>query len=67
MEEFERKAFASLEFRLKVRLRYTDDTFVIWSHCESKLEEFSKHLNKQSPNIKTTTEKEKDKQLAFLD
>lgn len=67
MEEFERKAVASFDFKPKVWLRYVDDTFVIWSHGERKFEDFSKHLNTQSPNIKLTVEKEKDKQLAFLD
>jgi len=67
MEEFEQNAVSSFTLKPRVWLRYVDDTFVIWSHGEDKLEEFTKHLNTQSPSITLTTEKEQDKQLAFLD
>lgn len=67
MEEFEQRAIASAQFQPKVWLRYVDDVFAVWSHGEDKLDEFTEHINKVSPTIKLTTEKEENHKLAFLD
>jgi hypothetical protein len=67
MEDFEQKTIASACFRPKVWLRYVDDIFAVWSHGETKLDEFTQYLNTISPNIKLTTEKEHNNRLAFLD
>lgn len=48
-------------------LRYVDDTFVLWPHRESWLEEFHWHLNSQHPRIQFTKEMELDNQISFLD
>ena len=48
-------------------LRYVDDTFVIWSYGEDKLEEFHHHLNQRHSQMKFTREMEKDNPISFLD
>ena len=46
--------------------RYVDDIFCLFK-CETDAERFLNFLNWQHPNIKFTIEKEKNKQLPFLD
>ena len=46
--------------------RYVDDIFCLFK-CETDAERFLSFLNRQHPNIKFTIEKEKNKQLPFLD
>src|SRR5436190_22366147 len=67
MEEFERRALALAEFKPKVWWRFVDDTFVVFSHGDVKLNEFLKHLNSISPSIRLTREEEIENRLAFLD
>jgi hypothetical protein len=44
-----------------------DDTNFIWPHRRDSLEEFLKHMNNQSKDIKFTMEIENDKNISFLD
>lgn len=67
MEEFEQKAIETSTLKPKVWLRYVDDTFVVWSHGDDKLNTFTQHLNNISPTIKLTVEKENYNTLPFLD
>ncbi|XP_065656739.1 uncharacterized protein LOC136082089 [Hydra vulgaris] len=46
--------------------RYVDDIIAILN-SEFEAQEFFTHLNKQPKNLKFTTEKEQDNQIAFLD
>jgi hypothetical protein len=48
-------------------LRYIDDTFVVWPHRQSQLQEFLIHLNSLRPSIQFTMETESDNAIAFLD
>ena len=47
------------------RLRYVDNTLVIWPHGESRLEEFHCHLNSQHPQIQFTKEMKSNNQISF--
>ena len=47
METFEEKAV----LRLRMWVKYMDDTFVLWPHEEDELETFHRHLNSQHPSI----------------
>lgn len=67
MEEFEKKALSSAQFKPKIWWRYVDDTFVVFSHGNDKLIEFLGHLNSISPSIRLTMEEEVQNKLAFLD
>ena len=67
MEDFEAKALASARLLPKLWRRYVDDTNVIWSHGQEKLDRFFNHLNCQSSAIKFTMEKEVNGCLPFLD
>lgn len=67
MENLEEKALDTAAFKPKLWLRYVDDTFVIWQHGETHLNNFLDHLNTLHPKIKFTMEVETDNQLPFLD
>jgi hypothetical protein len=67
MEKFEQEVLNTAVHRPTCWFRYVDDTFVIWSHGEQELDFFLDHLNSRNPKIQFTMEKEKQKQLAFLD
>jgi retron-type reverse transcriptase len=45
MEDFEKKAIELATHKPACWFRYVDDTFVIWAHCQAKLEDFLIHLN----------------------
>ena len=66
-ERFENDALTSAIHKPSVRLRYVDDTFVIWSHGREKLDKFLNHINTIHPNIQFTMETEKNRRLSFLD
>ena len=65
LESLEETAIHSAPFKLKLWLRYVNDTFVIWPDGPDRLQ--SQHLNKQHPMIQFTVEEEKYDQLPFLD
>ena len=67
LESLEETAIRSAPLKPKLRVRYVDDTFVIWPHGPDRLRSFHQHLNKQHPKIQFTVEEEKDDQLPFLD
>ena len=67
MEEFEQKALALAQFKPKIWWRYVDDTFVVFPHGDTKLNEFLELLNSISPSIRLTMEREVQNKLAFLD
>ena len=67
MEAFEERALSSSTLTPKLWLRYIDDTFVVWPHGLSSLEEFHSHLNKQHPSIQFTREEESKCKIPFLD
>jgi hypothetical protein len=48
-------------------LRYVDDTFVVWPHGLSRLQDFLSHLNSLRPSIQFTMEIESDSAIAFHD
>ena len=47
--------------------RYVDDTFVIWPHGNTALDEFMEFMNGLCPSIQFTAEKETNEQPSFLD
>lgn len=49
MEELQRTAISSAEFKSKIRLWYEDDTIVICSLRNNKLNEFTEHLINTKP------------------
>lgn len=67
MEHFESTAIKTASHKPAYWFRYVDDTFVVWPHGKSKLDDFLHHLNNQHPDIQFTMECEKDDQLPFLD
>ncbi len=67
MEDFEQRALALAVVKPKIWWRYVDDTFVVFPHGDDKLIEFLEHLNKISPSIRLTMEKEIENKLPFLD
>jgi hypothetical protein len=44
MEHFEKLALESAQHKTSVWLRYFDDTFVVWPHGPSRLQDFLSHL-----------------------
>jgi hypothetical protein len=67
MEHFEKFALDSAQHKPSVWLRYVDDTFVVWPHGPSRLQDFLNHLNSLRPSIQFTMEIESDSAIAFLD
>ena len=67
MEEFELDTIENADLRPNLWLRYVDDTFVVWPHGKTALQEFLLHLNSQHPLIKFTMEQEKNNTISFLD
>ena len=67
MEAFEERALSSSTLTSKLWLGYVDDTFVIWPHGQSSLDNFHTHLNEQHPSIQFTREEETDHRIPFLD
>jgi hypothetical protein len=67
MEHFEKLALETAVFKPAIWLRYVDDTFVVWPHGPSRLQEFLRHLNSVRPTIQFTMEVETNNNLPFLD
>ena len=67
MEDFENTAIATFHLQSKIWKRYVDDTFVIWPHNNSSLQEFLSHINGLHDRIKFTMEIENNNSIAFLD
>ncbi|GJQ65169.1 hypothetical protein Trydic_g7310 [Trypoxylus dichotomus] len=67
MEDFETRLLDTAKYKVKLWLRYEDDTFIIWTHGEDKLQNFLPHLSSIHPKIKCTMEFENRNQLPFLD
>ncbi|XP_060518420.1 uncharacterized protein LOC132697146 [Cylas formicarius] len=67
MTYFEAQAIRESQLKPKLWIRYVDNIFIIWSHGEVKLDHFLTYLNSLHDRIEFTIEKEKDKQLPFLD
>ncbi|XP_046384847.1 uncharacterized protein LOC124155175 [Ischnura elegans] len=67
MEKLEEKALRTYEKPPKMFLRYVDDTFVVWPHGKSELNNFLRHFNIQNSSINFTMEIEENGLLPFLD
>ncbi|XP_015111508.1 uncharacterized protein LOC107037456 [Diachasma alloeum] len=67
MEHSENEALKSAAQKPAVWFRYVDDTFVIWSHGRTGLNQFLEFLNAQHPSIKFTMKIEQNGCLPFLD
>jgi hypothetical protein len=63
MEHFEKLALETAD----LKLRYVDDTFVVWPHGPSSLQGFLCHLSSVRPAIQFTMEVETNNNLPFLD
>ena len=67
MEKFEKEALNSYPLKPSRWKRYVDDTNVLWPHGEIELNNFFKHLNNRSDDIKFTMEEEDNGSISFLD
>ncbi|XP_046407088.1 uncharacterized protein LOC124171582 [Ischnura elegans] len=67
MEKLKEKALRTYEKPPKMFLRYVDNTFVVWPHGKSELNNFLRHLNIQNRSINFTMEIEENSRLPFLD
>jgi hypothetical protein len=67
MEHFEKLAIDTTDLRPAVWLRYVEDTFVVWPHGSTRLQEFLHHLNSLRPTIQFTMEVKTNNTLPFLD
>jgi hypothetical protein len=66
MEDLEERAIMTTTHKPNLWIRYVDDTFVVWPHRETKVQEFLEHLNNLHAAIKFTMGREQN-QLPFLD
>ena len=66
MYEVEQKFLETQSKKPLIWLRYIDDIFFIWTHCEQELERFLKDLNNFTPNLSFTHEASKNC-IPFLD
>ena len=66
MEYFEEIALISTSLEPSMRLRYVDNTFILWLHQED-VQILVDHVNSIRPSIRFTMEKEQDNKLPFLD
>ena len=67
VESLEDRIMSSAPLKPSYWRRYVDDTFVIWSHGKTALDEFMRFMNSLCPSIQFTVEKETNGQLSFLD
>ncbi|XP_022246674.1 LOW QUALITY PROTEIN: diacylglycerol kinase eta-like [Limulus polyphemus] len=67
MDSFENEALSNAKFKPEVWIRYVDDTFMVWQHGNSKLQEFFSYLNSKEPAIQFTCEIEDKNIIHFLD
>lgn len=65
MKNFERKT--AYDLKLKFWLRYVEDSFSIWRHGKSGLNEFLQHLCSIEESDKLTMEIESENKMPFLD
>ena len=66
MEYFEEMTLGSTSLKPSIRLRYVDDTFILWPHQED-VQILLDHVNSIQPYIQFTMEKEQDNKLPFFD
>ena len=67
MEDFEMTAISTFHLQPKLWRRYVDDTFVIWPHNSSSLQDFLSYINGLHDRIEFTMEMEINNSIAFLD
>ena len=65
-EEFELDTIENADLRPNLWFRYVDDTFVVWPHGKTALQEFLLHLNSQHPLTKFTMGKLREEQHNLL-
>ena len=66
MVEFEAGFLKIQHLKPLLCLRYIDDVFFIWTHCQEEFNNFWKSLNELDPYIKFTYETDKENS-AFLE
>jgi hypothetical protein len=67
MEHFEKVAIDTTDLIPAIWLRYVDDTFVVWPHGPTRLQEFLHRLNSLRPSVQFTMKVETNNTLPFLD
>jgi hypothetical protein len=67
MEHLEKLALDLAQHKPSLWHRYADDTFVVWPHGPSRLQDFLSHLSSSRPSIQFAMEIESDSAIAFLD
>lgn len=65
--KLEEKALNLAIFKLKLFLRFVDDTFKVWPHGNTTLEGFLQHLNSINSKIQFTMNIENNRKLPFSD
>ena len=58
MKAFEERALESVILKQRLRVRYIDDTFVLWQHGVEELKKFYQHFNWQHQSIQFMMEKD---------
>jgi hypothetical protein len=67
MEHSEEIALDTADFKPTKWFRYVDDTFVVWPHGPTRLQQCLHHINSNRPTIKFTMEVEANNTLPFQD
>jgi hypothetical protein len=65
MENFEKLALDSAQYKPSLWLRYVDDAFVVWPHGSEQLPNFFNHCNTLRPSINFTRGIESDVRFLF--
>jgi hypothetical protein len=66
MEHYEETTLDTADHKPIKWLRYVDDTFMVWPHGPSRLQQFLHHLNSIGPTTKFTMKVEANDTLPFL-
>jgi hypothetical protein len=67
MGYFEKLGLDLAQHKPSLWLRYVDDTFGVWPHGPSQLQDFLNHLSSLRPSIQFVIEIESENAIAFLD
>jgi hypothetical protein len=67
MEHLEEIALDTAQHKSAKRLRYNEETFVVWPHGPTRVQQFLLHFNSLRPTMTFTAEVEVNDTLSFLD
>jgi len=67
MQKLEKNFTQKFKFYIGAYFRFVDDSFLLWHGTKKKYSEFLAYINQLHPQIKFTSEEEKNFKLNFLD